>query len=61
MERGRYVGQYRSDFVEVAIRSGHLILQRTDLPDAEAVEVRFTAKGPSKKQWDGRDVLDFFR
>lgn len=61
IERGRYVGQYRSDFVGVTIRSGHLMLQRTDFPDANPVEVMFTAKGPPKKQWDGGDVLDFFR
>jgi hypothetical protein len=61
MERGRYIGQYASDFVQVAIRSGNLILQRTDFPDPKPVEVRFTAKGPPKKLWDGGDVLAFFR
>ena len=61
MERGRYIGQYRSDFARVTIRNGQLILQQTGFPGAVPVTVRFTPNGPAKTQWDGADVLDFFR
>ena len=60
MEHGRYVGQYRSDFSRVAIRDGHLAFL-TDSPDARWVTVMFTAKGPAKSQWDGGEVLSFFK
>ena len=60
IEHGRYVGQYRSDFARVTIRGGHLVFL-TDSPDAKPVMVRFTAKGPPKEQWDGGEVLLFFR
>ena len=60
MEHGRYAGQYRSDFARVAIRDGHLTFL-SDSPDAKWVTVKFTAKGPAKSQWDGGEVLSFFR
>lgn len=60
MEHGRYVGQYRSDFSRVAIRDG-LLAFRANSPDAKWVTVMFTRKGPAKSQWDGSDVLSFFR
>lgn len=61
MERGRYVGQYRSDFSRIAIRKGQLVLIRTDIKGAHPQTVEFTAKGPPRTFWDGGEVLSFFR
>ena len=60
LERGRYVGQYRSDFVRVTIRNGHLELVQTHSPH-EATIVAFTADGPPKKLWVDGEVVGFSR
>lgn len=61
MEGGRYVGQYKSDFAEVAMKDNQLVLMRSDFSDAEPVAVRFTEDGPPKRVWDGGEVLLLFR
>jgi hypothetical protein len=61
MENGRYIGQYRADFTTVIVRNGNLILAQADVPDAKSVMVSFSAKGPARSQWDGGEVLEFFR
>jgi hypothetical protein len=61
IEQGRYMGQYRADFADASVREGRLVLVRTDFADAKPVTVDFTAKGPPAKQWDGGEVLLFFR
>ena len=60
MMRGHYLGQYRADFSDVTIRDGRLFL-RAYLPHAKPVEVKLAANGPPQQQWDGDEVLQFFR
>lgn len=61
MSHGRYVGQYRSDFVRATIRQGDLVLVPTDPHSGEAVTVRFTRDGPPKELWVDGEVITFFR
>ena len=62
MEHGRYLGQYKSDFADVAIRDGRLVIVVPNSPGSkEATPVNFTAKGPPARHWDGSEVLLFFR
>lgn len=59
MERGRYVGQYRSDFVRAALRHGNLVLVSTG-PEAP-VTVRFTRDGPPDVLWVDGEAISLFR
>jgi hypothetical protein len=60
IERGRYVGQYKPDFMEVATRHGELIFKPTE-GWGDPVTVEFTLDGPPKRLWVGGEVLGFFR
>jgi len=59
MESGRYVGQYRSDFVQVFTRHGDLVLVPGE-PGAP-VTVKFTRDGPPEWVWVGGDIIQFGR
>lgn len=61
MERGRYVGQYRLDFVRVAVRSGNLVFEPTDPKSGKLVEVVFTPNGPPAQIWAAGEVNSFFK
>jgi hypothetical protein len=63
MERGHYVGQYRSDFVQAIIRHGNLVLVPTDRSDPACVPVtvNFTRNGPPKELWADCEIITFFR
>lgn len=61
MENGRYIGQYRSDFLDVSIRNSELVFLRTDMSGAQPVTVQFSAEGPPARQWDGGEVLLLFK
>jgi len=58
MERGRYVGQYKPDFVQVTMRQGDVVLVPTG--SAAPVTVRFTREGPPNQLWVDGEVLSFF-
>lgn len=60
MDRGRYVGQFKSDSVQVTIQHGNLVLLPSD-PDGGAVTVRFTRDGPPKQLLVDGEVIDFFK
>jgi hypothetical protein len=59
IERGRYVGQYKPDFVHVTTRQGNLVLVPTG--SGTPVTVRFTPEGPPNELWVGGEVISFFR
>lgn len=61
MERGRYVGQYEADFVQVSIRHGELVLVPADAGSGGRVTVRLTRDGPPKKLLVAGEVTGFFR
>jgi hypothetical protein len=60
MERGRYVGQYKPDFMQVTTRHGDLVFMPTE-GARESVTVEFTRDGPPKRLWVGGEEFDFFR
>ena len=61
MERGRYVGQYKSDFVKVTIRSGNLVLVPINPKSGRPVNVVFTRDGPPKRLWVDNEVVQLFK
>lgn len=61
MKRGRYVGQYKSDFVSVAIRDGDLILTPIDPNSGGPVTVKFTRTGPPKQLFVDSELIGFSR
>jgi hypothetical protein len=61
MERGRYVGQYKSNFVQVSLRAGDLVLVPTQSVSSGPVTVKFTRDGPAKRLLVDGEVISFFR
>lgn len=61
MNRGRYLGQYKPDFVRVVIRHDDLLLVPTDSVYGSPVKVRFTRNGPPKRLLVGGEAISFFR
>ena len=61
MERGRYVGQYRSDFVHVTMRHGQLLLLPSDPRFGRPTTVKFTRDGPPKQVLSDGEVVSLFR
>ena len=59
MERGHYIGQYKPDFVQVAVQHGELVFVPSG-PE-EPVTVQFTRGGPPNTLWVDGEVLSFFR
>jgi hypothetical protein len=59
MERGRYIGQYKPDFVQATLRNGELVLVPAG-PEAP-VTVQFTKDGPPRTLWVDGEVIRFFR
>jgi hypothetical protein len=61
MEGGRYVGQYKPDFVRAAVRQGNLVLLPTNSVDGKPVIVTFTRRGPTKRLLVYGQVISFFK
>ena len=61
MNGGRYVGQYKPDFVRVMIRHGDLLLVPTDSASGAPITVRFTPDGPPKRLLVDGEVVSFFK
>lgn len=60
MERGRYIGQYRSDFVRATIRHGSLVFMPEDASERPST-LKFTRRGPPDRFWADGEELSFFR
>ncbi len=60
IENGRYVGQYKPDFVQVTMRRGELVLV-PNRSASESVIVEFTRAGPPEHLWVDGEVISFFR
>jgi len=61
MSRGHYVGQYKSDFVHVMIRRGHLVLIPSDPSFGRPTTVTFTRGGPPKQVLSDGEVVTLFK
>lgn len=61
MSGHRYVGQYRSDFVRVMVRRGHLILIPSDPSSGRPTIVKFTRTGPPKQVVSDGEVVTLFK
>jgi hypothetical protein len=64
MERGRYLGQFRSDFVNVSIRQGKLVLTpdgSLGSPAGKGVTIKFTRRTRPRPALVNGEVLTFFR
>ena len=61
MNRGHYLGQYRSEFVHALVRRGRLLLVPGDPGSGRPTIVKFTRAGPPRQVRTDGEVVTFFK